>query len=106
MDYIKIRFGSSYEDIDSKFKETIGEMFTPINQMFSCSNYIWKPQMDIYETPDMIIVLAEIAGVNKEDLEVEISNKAVKIFPRESYVKVVQANYLTVGPRHLVKHIQ
>ena len=36
--------------------------------------------MDIYETVDEIIILAEIAGVSKDDLEVEINRKAVKIY--------------------------
>ena len=35
--------------------------------------------MDIYETPDEIIIMGEIAGVNKEDLELEISSKALRI---------------------------
>ena len=35
--------------------------------------------MDIYETPDEIIIMGEIAGVTKEDLELEISSKALRI---------------------------
>ena len=47
--------------------------------MFLSSERSWSPQMDIYETPEEIIVLAEIAGVDKDDLEVEINTKAVRI---------------------------
>ena len=35
--------------------------------------------MDMNETPEEIIVVAEIPGVEKDDLEVEISGKAVRI---------------------------
>ena len=35
--------------------------------------------MDITETPEEIIIVAEIAGVDKDDLDVEISSKAVRI---------------------------
>jgi len=35
--------------------------------------------MDIYETQEEIIIRAEIAGVDKENLEVEINSKAVRI---------------------------
>jgi HSP20 family protein len=35
--------------------------------------------MDIYETPDEIIIRAEVAGVKKEDLDVEINSRAVKL---------------------------
>jgi len=35
--------------------------------------------MDMNETPEEVIILAEIPGVDKEDLDVEISSKAVRI---------------------------
>lgn len=79
MDYIKIKFGDDIHQLESKFDKTIEDMFRSMNPMFSLSKRIWKPQMDIFETPDEIVIIAEIAGVNKEDLEIEISAKAVKI---------------------------
>jgi len=80
MDYIKIRFISDFDQIDSEVEKTIDGMFRSISPMFMLSARKWKPQMDIYETPDQILILAEIAGVKKEDLELEISNKAVRIY--------------------------
>ena len=80
MDYIKIRFSKDVDQFGTKLKETIDDMFQDINPMFSLSERYWKPQMDIYETSEEIIIRAEIAGVDKENLEVEISSRAVKIF--------------------------
>ena len=79
MDYIKIRFISDFDQLDPEFEKTIDDMFRPIRPMFMLSARKWKPQMDIYETPDEIIIMGEIAGVNKEDLELEISSKAVRV---------------------------
>jgi HSP20 family protein len=79
MDFIKIRFGSSFDNLSSKFDKTIEEMFQSMNPMFALSESTWKPQMDIYETPEEIIILAEIAGVETENLELEINAKAVRI---------------------------
>ena len=79
MDYIKIRFIDDFEQLSSRFEKTIEDMFRSINPIFALAERAWKPPMDIYETPEEVIILAEIAGVNKEDLEVEISSKAVKI---------------------------
>jgi HSP20 family protein len=39
----------------------------------------WKPQMDIYETEEEIILTAEICGVTRDDLEIEIDDKAARI---------------------------
>ena len=94
MDYIKIRFTSDFDQLDSEFEKTIDDMFRSISPMFTLAKRMWKPQMDIYETPDEIIILAEIAGVNKEDLELEISSKAVRIYGnRNEFPRVENATY-------------
>ncbi len=80
MEFIKIRFGNDPIQPGQKFEKTIAEMFQSLNPMFSISERAWKPLMDIYEAPDEIYILAEIAGVGKEDLELEINRKAVKIY--------------------------
>ncbi len=80
MDYIKIRFGNDFDYLESGFEKSFDEMFQAITPMFRFVERIWKPQMDIYETSEDIYILAEIAGVNKDNLEVEVSTKAVKIY--------------------------
>jgi HSP20 family protein len=79
MDYIKIRFTKDFDHLGSSFEKTVEDLFRTINPMFRIAEQKWKPQMDMYETPDEIIIMGEIAGVNKEDLELEISSKAVKV---------------------------
>jgi HSP20 family protein len=81
MDYIKIRFGNDLERFSSTFEKAIEDIFRPrpVSPMFTSSERTWSPQMDIYETVNEIIILAEIAGVSKENLEVEINRKAVRI---------------------------
>ncbi len=78
MKHIKIRFGDHIEAQETAEK-SFEEMFQAVNPMFCFSKQIWKPQMDIFETRTKIIIHAEISGVNKEDIIVEVSNKAVKI---------------------------
>jgi HSP20 family protein len=79
MDYIKIRFTKDFDDLGSTFEKTVEDLFRSINPMYRIAEQTWKPQMDMYETPDEIIIMGEIAGVNKEDLELEISSKAVRV---------------------------
>ncbi|MDM8526122.1 Hsp20/alpha crystallin family protein [Desulfococcaceae bacterium HSG8] len=94
MDYIKIRFGEDAGNLagrtDSAFERTFEDMFRSINPMFTLSERIWKPQMDIYETPDEIFILAEIAGVSRDDLEIEINSKAVRIYGRRAEMPRVE----------------
>jgi len=81
MDFIKIRFGGDFEDLGSRIEKTIEGFFRPraINPTFNCSECTWKPSMDIFETNDEIFIIAEIAGVAKEDLEIEINSRAARI---------------------------
>jgi HSP20 family protein len=78
MEHIEIRFGNNLETYDTDEK-SFEEMFQSVNPMFCFSKRIWKPQMDIFETQNQIIIHAEIAAVKKEDIVIEVSNKAVKI---------------------------
>lgn len=78
MKHIEIRFGENIEMHAAKEK-SFDELFQSVNPLFSFSQRVWKPQMDIFETRGDIIIQAEIAGVDKEDIVIEISNKAVKI---------------------------
>ena len=79
MDYIKIKFGRDFDAVSSGFEKSIEDMFRSINPIFTLCDRAWNPQMDIYETPEEIIIRAEIAGVDKENLEVEINSRAVRI---------------------------
>jgi HSP20 family protein len=79
MDYIKIRFGDDLDPLRIDFERTFDHIFRSMHPLFVLSECTWKPQMDIYETPDEIFVVAEIAGVEKENLEVEINSRALRL---------------------------
>ncbi len=79
MEQIEIRFGNHIETPATEEK-SFEEMFQSVNPMFCFSKRVWRPQMDIFETRDEIIIQAEMAGVCRENMVVEVSNKAVKIF--------------------------
>ena len=94
MDYIKIRFTKDFDHLGSTFEKTVEDLFRSINPRFTIAEQKWKPQMDMYETPDEIIIMGEIAGVNKEDLELEISGKAVRVQGnRNQFPRIDNAKY-------------
>ena len=79
MDYIKIRFGDGIFKIESEIEKTIEDMFQSISPMFTIAERAWRPQMDVYETPEEVIIMAEIAGVREEDLDILCTSKAIRI---------------------------
>jgi len=80
MNYIKIRFGEDMADIDAQFQKTVDEMFRMINPVFVQHQHVWRPQIDIYEARDEIIILAEISGVKNEDIDIVLGRTTIKIF--------------------------
>ncbi len=79
MDYIKIRFSNSLDDLESKLDQTIAGMFQSMGPSFS-SKSTWKPPLDIFETKEKIYIVAELAGVDKDNMELEINPRAMRIF--------------------------
>ena len=82
MDYIEISFTADLGTIDTDFRRTIDEMFLLINPLSTHSQQMWRPPIDVYETSDEIVILTDIAGVNREELHVEIGPRTVKISGR------------------------
>jgi len=79
MDYIKIRFVDNADSAESEFRRTIEEMLRVSNPRFTLSRHRWRPQVDIYETREEVIIRAEIGGVRQEEILLEISPRVVKI---------------------------
>lgn len=82
MKHIKVNFGDEMDRFGTQIEKTIQDFFRPrpVNPMFACKDCSWIPQMDMYETEEEIVIWAELAGVEKDDLDVEINSKAVRIF--------------------------
>lgn len=82
MNHIKIKFGDEFDRLGSSLERTLQNFFRPrpVNPMFACKDCGWIPQMDIYETEKEIYIWAEMAGVDKKDLGVEVNSKAVRIY--------------------------
>jgi HSP20 family protein len=79
MKYIKVRFGKNLEHVHSRLQRTIDDMFQQVKPMLVLPEQTWRPQMDMYETPQEIMILVNVPGVEKQDLEVEVDRKAIKI---------------------------
>jgi len=80
MSFIKVRFAKEIGYVDAEFRRSFDEMFRLLHSTFTVFHTIWSPQVDIYEAPDEIIILADIAGVHKDDLYVEIDRRLLRIY--------------------------
>jgi HSP20 family protein len=79
MDYIKIRFVDSQEGIETEFRKTLEEALRAVHPRFTLSRHRWRPHVDIYETSREVVILAEIADIRREQIDLEIGPSAVKL---------------------------
>ena len=79
MDYIKIRFGDDFDEVASNLDRSFSDMFHAMKPQFQIASQAWNPSVDIYQTPKEIVIRVEIAGVEKEDLSVEVNSWALRI---------------------------
>jgi HSP20 family protein len=76
MTYIKIDFGNIFED---ELQKAVDEVFHLVRPSFKKYEYMWRPNIDVYESADEVIVLADMAGLSKEELHVEADRDSVTI---------------------------
>lgn len=94
MDYIKIRFVDHPEGVESELRRTVQEMLRAAQPRFAFSRQQWRPQIDIYETREKIVILADVAGVPREEIHLEVGPRSVKISGvRESQTREGNARY-------------
>lgn len=57
----------------------------------------WTPAVDIYETPETIVLKAELPGLSREDIEIQIRDNALTLKGERRFAKdVQQENYLRI----------
>lgn len=76
MNFIKIKFGSNFEE---EFQKAVHEVFHLVSPVFKYYESVWRPNIDVYESIDEIIILADLAGLNKEELHIELDHRKIKI---------------------------
>jgi HSP20 family protein len=51
----------------------------PVGRRVRPSARVWRPDADVYRTPDGWIVKVDLAGVTADDLEIEVDGKTLRI---------------------------
>jgi len=59
-------------EIDRLFREFFGEERAPVTRG-------WSPAVDIYETPAEVVVQAELPGVQRENIQIELTDERLTL---------------------------
>jgi len=86
-------FRPFYGDIDKWFDEA-----SKVNlPAAGPSNGTWHPAVDVYETEGSFVLKAELPGVGKEDIKIDVNNNALTIKGEKKFEeKTEKDNYMRV----------
>lgn len=57
----------------------------------------WTPSVDIYETPDRVVMKAELPGLTREDIEINVRDNTLSLRGERKFEKdVKEENYLRI----------
>jgi HSP20 family protein len=55
--------------------ERVTQSFSRTSLFTTTPHGAWTPNTDVFETPELLVVRMEIAGVNREDLEIRLDDR-------------------------------
>ncbi|HDQ93366.1 MAG TPA: Hsp20/alpha crystallin family protein [Synergistetes bacterium] len=79
MNFIKIRFNDERSLSDAEAHGSLSEALRFFDPALTVYRRLWRPAVDICESPESYTIIAELPGVRNEDLHLEISSRTVRI---------------------------
>jgi len=74
------------DDVFDKFRNLQAEMELFFDDFFRLRHPFalgaekkWRPSVDVYETKGELVLIAELAGISREDIDISASEKAIYI---------------------------
>ena len=59
--------------------DNLPQSFAYLGLSAAAGHSAWTPNTDVYETPDHLVVKVEIAGINKDDLEITVNDRLLLV---------------------------
>ena len=69
----------SFGDIDREIGQFIDQYQRHKRPAVQFGHHSWRPLVDLFETPDMVVALVELAGVDQEQIEVVVEGSVLTV---------------------------
>jgi len=76
---IKVRIVKDMVAMSQELRRLLEQAAYGIDDRICLHGQTWSPQMDIYETPEVFVLIAETPGMNPEEFEVIVDRRHLKI---------------------------
>ena len=71
--------GRDFESVQQRMEKMLDSIFDDMQPTWLSPAKVWKPPADIYETAEEVIVMVEVAGMNRNNITVTLENNVLKI---------------------------
>ena len=73
---------SDFNRLQQQMRRLMEDMVHQLSPRFLLDQRVWYPQMDIMETPQAFVILADASGLKKNEIQVTIKKNLVYLFGR------------------------
>lgn len=88
-------FGSLQDRINRMFDDTIRTLYPTDGEELEKGT--WAPAVDIYETNDSFVVSADLPGLNKDEIQIDLKDNTLTLKGEKKFEeKVSKDNYIRV----------
>ena len=88
-------FGTLQDRINGMFEQTIRRFYPEGEEEVERGS--WAPEVDIHETEDSFVVKADLPGISKEDIQIDLKDSTLTLKGEKKFEnKVSKENYIRV----------
>lgn len=73
-----IRYWQPFSEIES-IRRQLNHAFNELNAAHTETDVTWTPAIEVQDTPDNLVVKAQLAGVDPKEIDVQVTREAVAI---------------------------
>ena len=70
---------SDFSRLHGQMRRLMDDMLYQISPRFLLDQRMWSPQMDILETPESFMIIAEVSGLKKDEIRVTVKRNLVHL---------------------------
>lgn len=70
---------SEFSRIRIQMRRLMDDMLYQVSPRFLLDERNWSPQMDVLETPEAFLIIAEIPGVKKDEIRITVKKNMVQL---------------------------
>jgi HSP20 family protein len=82
---------SDFSRLHGQMRRLMDDMLYQLSPRFLLDQRIWSPQMDVLETPESFLIVAEVSGLIKDEIRVTVKRNLVYLSGKRERPPVANA---------------